>query len=80
MTNLYKIFPELKGKKLYLTGESYAGMYIPFTASYIHKQKDNLNLQGSYIIDGESLAPVTVSRFVSPSSATPLQDSLPTRS
>jgi carboxypeptidase D len=28
------VFSELKGKKLYLTGESYAGQYVP--CAYIH--------------------------------------------
>lgn len=32
------IFPELKSWALFLTGESYAGHYIPYMASYINKK------------------------------------------
>lgn len=52
LLNFYKIFPELKGKKLYITGESYAGAYIPAITSYIQSQKDTFNIQGNLIIDG----------------------------
>ncbi|KAL9713485.1 hypothetical protein Ac2012v2_003096 [Leucoagaricus gongylophorus] len=30
LTNLVKVFPNLQKRPLYLTGESYAGMYIPY--------------------------------------------------
>jgi carboxypeptidase C (cathepsin A) len=33
------LFPEFKGKPLYLTGESYAGHYIPFMANHIFNQE-----------------------------------------
>jgi vitellogenic carboxypeptidase-like protein len=36
MDRFYRIFPELLQSKLYLTGESYAGKYIPAFASQIH--------------------------------------------
>ncbi|RUS18821.1 Alpha/Beta hydrolase protein [Endogone sp. FLAS-F59071] len=45
-------FPELRSKNLHLTGESYAGMYIPYMADHIrqqniHAKKNELiNLQG----------------------------------
>jgi len=44
---------ELKGKKAYLSGESYAGMYVPYIADYIYKKKANLDLslQGIWIAD-----------------------------
>lgn len=54
MTNLYKIFPELKGKKLWIAAESYGGLYAPYTSAFFYKQKDNFNLQGFYIVDGKS--------------------------
>lgn len=30
LENFYKEFPHLRTKRLFLTGESYAGMYIPY--------------------------------------------------
>ncbi|EIW62227.1 alpha/beta-hydrolase [Trametes versicolor FP-101664 SS1] len=38
------VFKEVGGKKLYLTGESYAGMYVPYIANYIYKHPKALNL------------------------------------
>ncbi|EJF60058.1 alpha/beta-hydrolase [Dichomitus squalens] len=38
------IFKELQGKNLYLTGESYAGMYVPYLANYIYEHPTDLNL------------------------------------
>ncbi|KAF9648151.1 alpha/beta-hydrolase [Thelephora ganbajun] len=48
-----EVFPELKGKKAYLSGESYAGMYVPYVADYIYKKKAplDLSLQGIWIAD-----------------------------
>ena len=34
-------FPELRSKTLHLTGESYAGMYVPYMADYIRQQNIN---------------------------------------
>ncbi|CAO1626065.1 unnamed protein product [Sympodiomycopsis kandeliae] len=51
LQNFYNSFPELKSKKLWITGESYAGMYVPYIADYIYKQKDTFNLQGIAIND-----------------------------
>jgi len=47
------IFPEMKDKKLYLAGESYAGTYIPYIANYIytHPGALDLDLQGMWISD-----------------------------
>ncbi|KIL59166.1 hypothetical protein M378DRAFT_15030 [Amanita muscaria Koide BX008] len=47
------VFSELKGKKFYLTGESYAGMYIPYIADYIytHPTLLDLELQGIWMGD-----------------------------
>jgi len=36
----YNRFPEFKNRPLFITGESYAGHYIPSIASYIHSQND----------------------------------------
>ncbi|KAF9530918.1 alpha/beta-hydrolase [Crepidotus variabilis] len=48
-----EVFKELKGKNLYLTGESYAGTYVPYIASYIyaHPTALSLKLQGIWIAD-----------------------------
>jgi len=50
-----EIFAELKGKKFYVTGESYAGMYVPYIANFIYENTTrstfDLNLQGIWIND-----------------------------
>ncbi|KAG1845213.1 Alpha/Beta hydrolase protein [Suillus tomentosus] len=48
-----EVFSELKGKKLYLTGESYAGTYVPYIANYIYENPTqlDLSLQGIWISD-----------------------------
>ena len=40
----YAGFPELKSNDLYLTGESYAGQYIPNIATYLLEHKSQLNI------------------------------------
>ncbi|KAJ7601105.1 Alpha/Beta hydrolase protein [Mycena floridula] len=47
------VFSELKGKKLYLSGESYAGMYVPYIANFIYENPTmlDLSLQGFWIAD-----------------------------
>ncbi|TFK89211.1 alpha/beta-hydrolase [Polyporus arcularius HHB13444] len=53
MQQFLKVFSELEGKKLYISGESYAGMYVPYLANYIYEHPDelDLNLQGIFIDD-----------------------------
>ncbi|KNZ59849.1 hypothetical protein VP01_1652g4 [Puccinia sorghi] len=48
-----KVFPEMAGKNFYLAGESYAGMYLSYTAAAIHANKHQLplSLQGLLLID-----------------------------
>ncbi|KAH9963269.1 Alpha/Beta hydrolase protein [Russula dissimulans] len=50
-----EVFSELKGKKFYLSGESYAGMYVPYIANYIYENTTrsslDLDLQGIWIND-----------------------------
>ncbi|KAJ7661534.1 alpha/beta-hydrolase [Mycena polygramma] len=47
------VFEELKGKKLYLSGESYAGQYVPYIANFIYENPTllDLSLQGIWISD-----------------------------
>ncbi|CAE6478473.1 unnamed protein product [Rhizoctonia solani] len=58
LQQFYKVFPDLIKKELYFTGESYAGMYIPYITSRIvnaspsEKKALPLNLQSFLIIDG----------------------------
>lgn len=35
LASFYKVFPELVTKDLYISGESYAGFYIPYIATRI---------------------------------------------
>ncbi|KAG1741367.1 Alpha/Beta hydrolase protein [Suillus lakei] len=53
MQQFLEVFSELKGKKLYLTGESYAGTYVPYIANYIYENPTllDLSLQGIWIND-----------------------------
>lgn len=46
LTNLVKIFPSLSSRPLYLTGESYAGVYIVifFISLYGLETKDHFSL------------------------------------
>ncbi|KXN88358.1 Carboxypeptidase cpdS [Leucoagaricus sp. SymC.cos] len=48
-----EVFSEMKGKKFYLSGESYAGTYVPYIANYIygHPKALDLDLQGIWIGD-----------------------------
>ncbi|KAF8876000.1 alpha/beta-hydrolase [Infundibulicybe gibba] len=53
MQQFLEVFSELKNKKLYLTGESYAGTYVPYIANYIYTHPGTLalDLQGIWIAD-----------------------------
>lgn len=37
----YDLFPEYKGHELYMSGESYAGVYIPLWALAVHNYNQN---------------------------------------
>ncbi|KAF8510568.1 alpha/beta-hydrolase [Hysterangium stoloniferum] len=46
------VFSELKGKNFYLSGESYAGFYVPYIANWIYEHPGlDLKLQGIWIAD-----------------------------
>ncbi|GMI12231.1 hypothetical protein TrVE_jg10486 [Triparma verrucosa] len=47
----YDKFPELKSKELYLSGESYAGVYIPTMARSIIENDSSINLKGFAVGD-----------------------------
>ncbi|KAF6743526.1 alpha/beta-hydrolase [Ephemerocybe angulata] len=49
------VFSELKGKKFYLSGESYAGQYIPYIADYIYGNPKSLDLKLQGIWMGDPL-------------------------
>lgn len=54
LQQFYSTFEELQGKRLWITGESYAGMYIPYIAHEIYNHGANasgINLQGIAIND-----------------------------
>eukprot|EP01061_Rhynchopus_euleeides_P016689 TRINITY_DN27_c0_g1_i2.p1 TRINITY_DN27_c0_g1~~TRINITY_DN27_c0_g1_i2.p1 ORF type:complete len:480 (+),score=202.03 TRINITY_DN27_c0_g1_i2:47-1486(+) len=48
----YKAFPELKSNELYLSGESYAGQYLPNIATFILDNKVDLPLKGIAVGNG----------------------------
>ncbi|KAH9824739.1 putative carboxypeptidase cpdS precursor [Melampsora americana] len=56
------VFPEMKHKNFYLSGESYAGLYVPYLADYIYARQSELalQLQGIFI-----LAPTLTYKVVS---------------
>lgn len=64
LENFYKTFPELKSKKLWITGESYAGVYIPYIATALYKAGNKHNLRGVYIIDGVITSYTTMNYLV----------------
>ncbi|KAG1324098.1 hypothetical protein G6F62_009291 [Rhizopus arrhizus] len=52
---LFMIFPNLRQQSLYLSGESFAGSYIPYFASRLldlNKEKEQYNLKGIAIGNG----------------------------
>ncbi|EKM58970.1 uncharacterized protein PHACADRAFT_249107 [Phanerochaete carnosa HHB-10118-sp] len=53
MQQFLEVFSELKGKNFYLTGESYAGMYVPYITNYIYENPGvlDLNTRGFWISD-----------------------------
>lgn len=37
LKNFVNVHPEYKSRPIYITGESYAGHYIPAISAYVHK-------------------------------------------
>ncbi|CAO1627479.1 unnamed protein product [Parajaminaea phylloscopi] len=52
LKQLYKVFPELAPKKFYLTGESYAGMYIPYMVNRLVKNGNPFHIEGWGLVSG----------------------------
>lgn len=56
LKQFFHLFPELRGNDFYLTGESYAGKYIPSIAYEIHQRNllshFKINLKGLFIGNG----------------------------
>lgn len=54
LVNFFNAFPEYKKNKFYITGESYAGIYIPMMIDQIDQDalKANLNFAGAAIGNG----------------------------
>lgn len=68
--NWYKFFPEYLRNDLYIAGESYAGIYVPYLAWQIHqnnqlyrvqKAKQKLNLKGFIVGNGATKWDVDIS-------------------
>ena len=49
LLNLYKDFPKLRGKNLWLMGESFAGKFIPYIAHQIYKNEKENKLAGIHL-------------------------------
>jgi hypothetical protein len=65
LRNFYRQFPSLRGRKLYIMGESYGGRYVPHLATAILASGDKtFNLQAVSIGDG-STDPVTQTSVIS---------------
>ena len=59
VTNIWEAFPQLKTKDLYMTGESYAGKYIPrFSWELFNTDSNKFNLKASLVGDPYT-APLT---------------------
>lgn len=52
LTNFFVTFPELKGRRLYMAGESYAGQYIPHIMAWQYEHDNKHNVVGGLIGDG----------------------------
>ena len=54
LLNWFSSFPDFKSRPFWITGESYAGMYIPFLSSMIlnHTKDNGINFKGIMIGNG----------------------------
>jgi len=67
LTQFFTIYSDYQNNDFYLTGESYAGKYIPALGDYIHTQNKNakvkINLKGLAIGDGLCDPEVQVTQY-----------------
>ncbi|CAG2170691.1 unnamed protein product [Oppiella nova] len=52
LQSFFQKYPKLKANPFYITGESYAGVYIPMLAKLIFDDKSDINLKGVAIGNG----------------------------
>ncbi|XP_063541544.1 venom serine carboxypeptidase-like [Cydia strobilella] len=66
ITQFFQLFPELQKNDFFITGESYAGKYVPAFAHTIHRKDSNaktkINLKG-LIIGGAYINPDSQNKF-----------------
>jgi len=69
LVQFFQLFPSLRANDFYVTGESYAGKYVPACAYTVHEQNkvtpaaERINLQGIAIIDGAMDPPAQFQGF-----------------
>jgi len=69
LMQFFQLFPSLRANDFYVTGESYAGKYVPACAYTVHEQNkvtpaaERINLQGIAIIDGAMDPPAQFQGF-----------------
>lgn len=56
MQQFYKLFPQLRTNDFYITGESYAGKYIPYLAMKIHEENTKPNTLTEELINLKGMA------------------------
>ena len=52
LLQFYEKFPEYKDHDLFISGESYAGIYVPYLADQIVKNKNDIKLKGIIVGNG----------------------------